>query len=146
MRLRFGWFFPLLMACGGSTGSRVADGDRVTATPFPDEQVDSSRGPTGYVTLLSIEGMVVALPDFYEDAARTRTSDGAGCSLSRAAAERPRKVSAGALTFTVPTRNGERDFEVLFDPRAGEYEPATIDAVVEPGGILRVSAKGDEAP
>jgi hypothetical protein len=148
MRFCFALFLPLLVACGGSTGGRVSEGERVPATPLPSEQAEAD-GPMGFVTLLSVDGgSVVALPSFFETAPRTRTAppSAAACSVTRSAGERPREVSAGALAFTIPTREGDQDFEALFDPEAGEYEPAFFEADVEPGGILHFSAKGETAP
>jgi hypothetical protein len=101
----------------------------------------------GFVTLLSVDGgLVVALPSFFETSPRTTAPLTAPCSVTSSRGERPREVSAGALAFTIPTRQGSRDLEVLFDSRAGEYEPASVEAHVEPGGILHFSGKGATAP
>jgi hypothetical protein len=151
MRLRLASLLPalLLVACGGSTGGRVEDGDRTPATPLPGEQIAASRGPTGFVTMLSVDGTVVALPSVLEDPSRSGEAGAPSatpCAVTRAAGSRPREVSAGTLTVTLPTRTGPEELELRFDPKAGEYEPATFEALVEPGGIMRVSAKGDVAP
>lgn len=148
MRLPFRFVVPLVfVACGGSTIGPTSDDERVPATPLPSEQIAApSTGPTGFVTVLSIDGYAVALPSFHEDASRTREASATPCNSSRAANGSRTEVSAGMLTFTVPTRDEDRDFAVFFDPKKGSYEPASFEALVEPGGILRISAKGDSAP
>lgn len=143
MRSFFPWaLIPLLVACGGSTSSRTGEDDRVPATPLPSEDATAAdRGPTGFVTLLTIDGELnVPTLAFFEDAKRTRDWSGTPCALTTGSSERPREVSGGAVTFTIPTRTGPETLDVGFDRDAGEYVFETFEGTIEPGGTLRVSA------
>lgn len=146
MRLRLALLVSLLAACGGSSGTTVTDGERVPATPFPTEQEVSESGPTGFVTLLSLDGHVIAMARFIETAQRGAHGRDVSCSLSRGSGTSAPDVSAGTLTITLPTRTGEESFGVRFDPVVGTYYPTSYEAAIEPGGILHVSATGEVAP
>lgn len=140
----------LLTACGGSSGTTVPQDDRVPATPLPAEQA-SADGPTGNVTLLSVDGYVIALPSFREKAVDTRpgaTTTTASCRFERGSdsAIEPREVSAGTVTFTIPTRDGDQTFDVVFNPARHSYELQSFEAQIEIGGLLKVSAAGDSVP
>lgn len=149
MRPSLGLLLPLffVLACGGSTSS-PGEQERVPAAPLPSEtSAPTDRGPTGFVTLLTIDGAFnVPTAAFFEDAERTRDWSGTPCALGTGGSDRPPEVSAGTVTFSIPTRHGDETLDVLFDARAGEYGFASFEGAIEPGGILRVSAKGDAAP
>lgn len=147
MRLRYGFLLAFLVACGGNVATPIENDDRVPATPFPDEQTEPSSGPTGFVTLFSIEGHLVITPSFFAERTPASTAPTSECSVDRADRARPKEVSAGTLTFTLPLRSGPDSFNLLFDRTEGRYEFKPLDnALLEPGGVIRVAAKGDVAP
>lgn len=148
MRLLFGFLcVALVTACGGSTSSSsVPDDERVPASPVPSDVATGARGPTGFVSLLSIDGYQIALPSFYADAERFRDATAGACVIDRSPAGRREEVSAGTVTFEIPTRNGTDVFDVRWDDREKSYEPHSYEGLLEPGGLLRISAAGDTAP
>jgi hypothetical protein len=147
MRLRFGTFFLLLTACGGSTASSMTEGERGPPATFPDEQVSAAERPTGYVTMLSIEDQLAVLPLFVEKVEQRPTIGKSGaCSLGKGGRAEEKEVSAGTLSITAPTRTGAEAFDVLFDRAEGRYEGATFPMPIEAGGVFRVAATGDVTP
>lgn len=142
-------FFLAIPACGGAASSSIPDGERTPAAPFPDQRTPAAEtGPTGFVTMLSIDDQFIASARFVENAARgaSASGGGSGCSASRGTGRALPEVSAGKIAIQVPTRSGEQSLDLLFDPAMREYELGYLDARAEPGAVLRIAADGDRVP